>query len=180
MNRLILLLFLLVQYAKPAGLSDFPTASGVYYRQGDAMWIPLQPASMGKMTTKGMELFVETGGYNNLGMSLVCRGAKAVLRIPAPKPTFFVRASGSPQDAMLIRLSQKKDTRFFDASSANVSVENKAGFKPNDMRRVAVTEYPDHSFTLTPEKDLNPGEYLLVFGSTASGFDFGIDKTKLK
>jgi hypothetical protein len=198
MNRWSLLLILLLQSPKPAELQNIPTASGVYYRQGSAMWIQIQPVSIDKMKTKGMALFVETGGYTSLGKSLVCRGAKAALRIPVSKPTFFVRAAGAPEagapeagapeagalaavsskDAMLIRLSQKKDTRIFHASSANSSVENKGGFKSGDTRKVAVTEYPDHSFTLTPEDNLSPGEYLLVFGSAASGFDFGIDRTK--
>jgi hypothetical protein len=193
MNIWNLLLILLLQSPNPSDVPNIPTASGVYYRQGGAMWIQLQPASMDKMKTKGMELFVETGGYTDLGISLVCRGAKAALRIPDSKPTFFLRAAGAPEagapeagapevgsskDAMFIRLSQKKDTRVFHASSANSSVENKRGFKSGDMRKVVVSEYPDHSFTVTPEKNLSPGEYLLVFGSAASGFDFGIDRAK--
>ena len=40
---------------------------------------------------------------------------------------------------------------------------------------MAVTEYPDHSFSAAPEEDLNPGEYLLVCGDATAGFDFGID-----
>jgi hypothetical protein len=39
-------------------------------------------------------------------------------------------------------------------------------------------EYPDGSFSVTPEKELDPGEYLLVFGNSPGGYDFGIDKAK--
>jgi hypothetical protein len=199
MNTLFsVMIFLLLQSSKPVGIPEKPEASGIYYLQNGAHWIRLQHASIDKMKTKGMDLFVETGGYTNLGMDTIYRGAKAALRLSIAKPTFFVRAAHAPEagapeagapeagapeagatkDAMLVRLSQKKDTRIFHASSADSSVENKGGFKSGATRKVAVTEYPDHSFTLTPEENLSPGEYLLVFGSGTSGFDFGIDKAK--
>jgi hypothetical protein len=178
MNMLRVLLLFLLQSSKPAVLPEVPASSGVYYQQNGASWISLQPASMDKMKTKGMELFIETGGYTNLGTSIVCPGAKAALRITVAKPRFFVRAAGSSKDAMLIRLTQKRDSRTFNTSSTNSSMENKRGFKKGDIRKVAVTEYPDHSYLLTPEEYLSPGEYLLVFGSAVSGYDFGIDRKK--
>jgi hypothetical protein len=41
---------------------------------------------------------------------------------------------------------------------------------------VTVTVYKDDSFSVTPEQNLQPGEYLLVFGHANTGFDFGIAK----
>jgi len=166
---------LLLQIAKTAAVPEMPSTPGVYYRQGDATWVPLQPAPIAEMKTRGMELFIESGGFTNLGMSIVCRGAKASLRISVPKPTFFIREAASPKDLMLVRLAQKKGTRTFQTSSASATVENKEGLRKGDIRKMAVTEYPDHSFSAAPEEDLNPGEYLLVCGDATTGFDFGID-----
>jgi hypothetical protein len=171
-------IFLLLQSSKPAGMPEIPEASGIYYLQNDVHWIRLQPASIEKMKTKGLEQFVETGGYTNLGMNIICRGAKAALRLTVAQPIFFVRAAGSSKDAMLIRLAQKNDARTFYISSINFSAENKGGFNKGDIRKLAVTEFPDHTFSLAPEGKLSPGEYLIVFGSATSGFDFGIDKTR--
>jgi hypothetical protein len=172
----VLLLFL--QAAQPAAMPDAPTGPGVYYRQGDGAWVRLQAAPIAEMKTKGMELFIETGGYTDLGMSIVCRGAKASLRIPVPKPTFLVREVGSPKDLILVRLTQKKDRRTFQASSSSATVENKGGFKKGDIHKMAVVPRPDNSFSVTPEEDLHPGEYLLVFGYATASFDFGIDPEK--
>jgi len=140
--------------------------------------VRLQPAPVAEMKMRGVDLFVTTGGFTNLGMDIVCHGARAAVRLNAAKPVLFVRGTGSSKDAMLVRMTQKKDSRTFQTSSADVSVENKSGFKKGDIRKVVVTEYPDHFYVLLPEEDLDPGEYLLVFGSAANSFDFGIDRQK--
>ena len=171
----VLLLLFLPQAAKPSTMPDLPVKPGVYYRQDHANWVSLQPAPVTDAKTKGMGWFIDSGGYTNLGMSIVCRGAKAVVRISVPKPTFFVREVGSSKDIMLIRLTQKRDKRTFQTSSSDATVDNKGGFKKGDIRKMAVVENPDHSFSVTPEEDLKPGEYLLVFGTASAGFDFGID-----
>jgi hypothetical protein len=173
---LISLLLLLFQATEPAAKAAFPASSGVYYRQNEANWVGLHPAPVAEMKIKGMELFVETGGYSNLGMRIECRGAKAVLRVPIPRPTFFVREVGSSKDVMLVRLTQKKDKRVFQTSSLNATVENKGGFRKGDIKKMAVAMNPDNSFCVTPEEDLQPGEYLLVFGYATAGYDFGIDQ----
>jgi hypothetical protein len=178
MNWLGILLLLVPQAAKPAAIPDMPAASGVYYRQSDTRWIRLPPAPIAEVNTRGMRLFIETGGYTSLGRNIVCRGAKAKVRISAPKPIFYVREAGSSEDLMLIRLAQQKDTRTCETSSADASVGNKPGFRKEDVHKMAVTEYPDHSFSVTPEENLKPGEYLLTFGTVTAGFDFGIDPEK--
>lgn len=178
MNWLSVLLMLLFQAAKPAGMPDMPRTPGVYYRQNNANWVSLQPAPIAEMKTKGMELFIETGGYTNLGINIVCRGSRASLRISTPKPTFFVREVGSSKDVILLRLTPKKDRRIFKASSSDATVENKGGFRKGAIRKATIIMNPDKSFSVTPEEDLKPGEYLLVFGYAIAGFDFGIDAAK--
>jgi hypothetical protein len=172
MNWPNVLVLLLLQIA------EAPEAPGVYYRQNDTTWVVLKAAPIAEMKTSGMELFIATGGYTNLGMSIVCRGPEASLRIASPKPVFFVRGVGSAEDAFLVRLTQKKDRRTFRTSSSAASVENKGGFKRENIQRTAVTMNPDKSFLVTPEEDLKPGEYMFVFGYATAGFDFGIDPVK--
>jgi hypothetical protein len=155
-----------------------PENPGVYFRQNNAAWISLQPIVVSDSKSKGMGLFVFTGGYTNFGVDITCPGARASMRIPGPKPTIFSRGVGSAKDAMLIRLTQKKDRRVFKTSFSNVTVENKAGFRKGDIQKLESAEYPDGSFSVTPGKELTPGEYLIVFGNSVSGYDFGIDKTK--
>jgi hypothetical protein len=171
MSQVALLMFLLLQPPRPA-------AAGVYYQPGGADWLQLQPAPITEMKLKGMELFNATDGFTSLGTKVVCRGSKAALRIAFSKPVFFIRETGSSQDALIVRLAQSKDNRTVHASTADITVGNKGGFNKGDIRKVVVTEYPDRSFSVEPLDDLGPGEYLLVFGSTNSGFDFGIDKKK--
>jgi len=174
MNLSGVLLWLLVQTAQPSPAADLPAAEGVYYRPPGAAWVRLEPAPVAEMKTKGMGLYLETDGYTSLGMNIVCRGAKAALRISNPKPSFYVRGTGSADDIMLVQLQVRKDSRSIRASSADSTLANKGGFKQADIHKLSVTALPDKSFMATPEEGLKPGEYLLVFGYATTGFDFGI------
>jgi hypothetical protein len=175
---LSILILYLVQAAISTPVPAVPDASGVYYLQDKANWISLHPAVFSDAKAQGMKLFVDTGGYTNLGMNVTCPGARASVRMPVRKPTLYIRGVGSAKDAMVVRLKQKKDSRVFKTSFSNVTVQNKAGFQKKDIRKLRAVEYPDGSFSVTPEEELAPGEYLLVFGSPASGYDFGIDEAK--
>ncbi len=173
--RYFVLLFLLFQGGLAARAPGIPASPGVYYRQNDNNWIGIPRASVSSTKAKGLDLFVETGGFTKLGTDIACPGARASTRISAPRPTFYVRESDGPKDAMLIRLTQKKTSRTFHTSSADATVENKEGFRKADIRKTIVTEYPEKIASITPEEDLKPGEYLLVLGAEDISFDFGID-----
>jgi hypothetical protein len=177
MNCFVFLLLLLqvAQSGPPPGL---PSSPGVYFRQNEKNWIPLQKTVFSKTTTKGLELFLETGGYSNLGMTVVCPGAKASTRISTPKPAFYIREAGPSTDVMFIRLARHRDSRGFHKSYAAITVENKEGFIKQDIRKAMVTLDPDRTFTVTPELDLGPGEYLLVIDNAVNSYDFGIDKSE--
>jgi hypothetical protein len=173
----ILTLFL-VQAPKAAPPPDLPEARGIYYRHDSSNWIPLQPAVIADANAKGLELFVNTGGYTDMGMNIACRGSRASLRVLQPNPTFYVRGIGSIKDAMLIRLKRKKNSRVFETSYSRVTVENKGGFDKRDIYKLTESEYADGSFSIQPEEALPRGEYLLVFGNASTAYDFGIDKAK--
>jgi hypothetical protein len=170
------LLCFLLQTPRPSPVPGMPAASGVYFRQDESKWLQLEHAAMAEMKTKGMGLFVATDGLSSLGMTTVYQGSKAPVQISSLHPVFYVRSVGSPQDAMIVQLTQKKDTRTIQASTSASTLENKGGFKKEAVRKVAVTVYSDNSFSVTPIEELKPGEYLLVFGYADAGFDFGITR----
>jgi hypothetical protein len=177
MNCLILLL-LLLQAISPVPAPDAPDSPGVYYRQNDKTWVNLPKAPIAETKTKGIGLFVETGGYTNLGTDVVCLGAKATTRVLGPRPTFYVRDLGPSGDVLLIRLTDRKTSRTFHKSSADSTTQNKVGARKSDIRQTAVVVFSEKLFSITPEVDLAPGEYLLVIGQPDSSFDFGIDRKK--
>jgi hypothetical protein len=173
-----LLLLSLVQVQKEPSLPTVPEAPGVYYLQNDAGWTALKPAVVSDADAKGLDMFVYTGGYTDMGMHIACLGPRASTRLQIKKPVFSVRKVGSIKDASIIRLAVKKNSRVFKTSFSNVSVDNKGGFDRRDLFKVAVLENPDGSYAVTPEKPLPPGEYIIVFGNAAATYDFGVDKVK--
>lgn len=156
-------------------MPNIPDSPGVYFQNAEKAWVGLPKARILKSKLTGTGLFVETGGYTNLGTDVVCEGEKAPIRIQSPRPTLYVRGLSAPEDVLIIRLTKKKNTRTFYKSSANSTVENKIGARKSDIKRTAVTEVSDGLFSFEPEANLSPGEYLLVAGDPENSFDFGID-----
>ncbi len=157
--------------AVPAGL---PAAVGVYYHPGEAGWVALARPVMAATKTQGMEHFLDTYGWSNLSRTIVFQGAAAGVRIFNLKPTFYVRGVGSAQDVLIAQLTRKKDTREIQASSKQASVNNKEGFKRGSIFRVGATVLAKDFYSVTSEENLQPGEYLLVFGHADTAFDFSI------
>jgi len=169
-------MLLAAQAGEPVSPTPVPEAPGIYYLQ-QTRWIMLQPALVADANAKGMELFVYTGGYTDLGMNIACQGDRAAIRIRDARPVFHVRNIGAIQDAMLIRMKKKKNSRVLKTSFSNVTVDNKGGFKKGDVFNLSGSEQPGGVVSLSPEKPLPPGEYLLVFGNASKAYDFGIDKS---
>jgi hypothetical protein len=172
------LILFFVQVSENIPAPDVPEASGVYYRQNETNWVFLQPAAVSNAKTKGMDFFVYSGGYTDMAMTITCPGARASVRIALQNPTLYVRGIGLAKDAMLVRLKKKTDSRELKTAFSNVTVENKGGFNKRDIYKLTATEYPDGFFSISPEKLLPAGEYLLVFGNASTVYDFGIDKSK--
>ncbi|MBN1568290.1 MAG: hypothetical protein JXA73_10625 [Acidobacteria bacterium] len=175
MIRIGILILFSVQVFESSPAPVLPEAAGIYFRQNDA-WIRLQPAIVSGASASGMELFVYTGAYTDMSMSITCPGPRASVRIQQQKPTLFVRGIGAARDAMLVRLKKKKDSRVLKSAFSNVTVENKGGFIKKDIYKLIIAEYPDGSFSASPEKRLPAGEYLLVFGNAPTVYDFGVNK----
>ncbi len=176
MRAIALAVLFLMQVPGPEPPTGMPAGTGVYCRLNSGGWMSLNPAAMADVTAKGLELFVDTGGYTSLGTQGVLENPRSAARIPERRPTFYVRGAVSPDDAMIIRLDQKKSRRSFETSSADATTGNKGGFKEKDIFKTATVVFSDGSFSVIPERELKAGEYMLVFGYADRGFDFGIDK----
>ena len=170
------LVLLLLQAAKPA--PDIPASPGVYVRAVDSQWIRIEPASLVDTQTKGVDLFIQTDGFYSPEMTIVYRGAAAPLRLSVARPTFYVRGIGSPSNAIMVQLTRRKDSRTLQTSASAVATDNKGGFRKKEIQSATVTTYTDDTFSVTPDRDLKPGEYLLLLSLTHAGFDFGISLPK--
>jgi hypothetical protein len=159
-------------------LTDLPAARGVYAKQGGGTWIALQKAAITETKATGLDLYVATGGYTTVGVECSIEGAGAAVRLAGPRPEFRVREVGQASEATLIRLAQKKNKRTFQTSFADSTVGNKAGFRKDDIRKIAVAVNPDSTFSVRLEGDLAPGEYLLVLGGLSESYDFGVEAKK--
>jgi hypothetical protein len=173
--RFILAVALLVsQLAEAPPFGDLPPASGVYFRK-DAYWQQLKTAALSGAKTKGLTQYIQTDGYIPFQTDLTCINPRSEFRISSTKPIFYVRGVGSPTDAMILQFSRKKDSRYIEASPSDATIDNKGGFSRETIRKVKTVSFSDKSFSVTPVQELKPGEYLLIFGGTAAGYDFGVD-----
>ncbi len=173
-----LMLLFFLQAAAPAPDAGVPAEPGVYLHQVDTGWVRLSPAEISGADARGVRLFVYTGGYTDTGMRLTCPGPAAAVRLSARKPTLYLREAGTVEDALIVRLRKKKDSRVLTTSFSNVTVGNKGGFDRKDVFRLRRLEHADGAYSVSPEKDLPPGEYLLVFGDALPAYDFGIDRAR--
>ena len=176
MRMFSILLIFFFQNSMPELMRNVPSGPGVYFLKNGTEWGRLSRAPIVEVKSKDLDAFILTSGYVDFEIKIACSGAKAAARIANPKPVFFIREVGSAKELMLIQLSSKKNKRTFDMVSSAATVENKGGFNKKSICKMKVTQYPDGSFSATPEKDLKAGEYLLVFGIATLSFDFGVDE----
>jgi hypothetical protein len=171
-------LLLLLQAVSPQPAPGLPDSPGVYFQQVGPTWKKVEPASLADTRTKGMDLFIQTGGFFSPNMTIVYKGSRAPTQISLPRPTFYVRRLGSPRDVILVQLTPKKDSRTLQTSANEVASDNKGGFNRKEIQSATVTAHAEDLFSITPDKDLKPGEYLLLLSLTDAGFDFSITLPK--
>lgn len=169
------LLLLLLGSAPAAGLEKAPADEGVYVLRGGTEWVELEPAPVAGTRIRGLETFIESGGYTRFFVDTELEGAKAARRTTDRFPRFFCRGPFSPADLLIVRLTLQGGRRLSRTSPAAASMTNKPGFPQEDLVRLRTSARDDGSFLAVPEDPLPPGEYLLVTGDVGSGRDFGVD-----
>lgn len=100
-------LLLILESALVAGIDNAPREAGVYMLRGDAEWVELEPAPVAGARTRGLEMFIETGGYTRFFVDIAFAGEKAAWRTTDRSPRFFFRGPFSPADLLIVRLTPR-------------------------------------------------------------------------
>lgn len=155
-------------------------ADGFYYKAAQG-WQKLEPLSMagggmkhaGKMFVPGLTpQFVWT-----------FRGAEAPVQTVDKRPTFYIKelpmlatiAGRTERDLLIIRFDKKKDHRELQTTSGGNIFTFKSGISKDRMPDITTKTVADGIFTVTPNQDLKPGEYLITFSALGNtGYDFGV------
>ena len=164
--------------AVPQGVQSL--SDGFYYKTPQG-WQKLQPLSMaggglkhaGKMFVPGLTpQFVWT-----------FRGAEAPVQVEDKRPTFYIKelpmlatiAGRTERDLIIIRFDKKKDHRELQTTSGGNMFTFKSGISKERLPDITTKTVSDGIFTVTPNSDLKPGEYMVTFSALGNtGYDFGV------
>ena len=155
-------------------------ADGFYFRTNHG-WQKLEVISMAG------------GGLKHAGKMLVpgltpqyvwtFRGAESPVQIEDKRPTFCVVespvlagiAGRTDRDLLIIRFDKKKDHRELQTTNGGNMFTFKSGISKDRMPDITTKTISDGIFTITPNEDLKPDEYMVTFSALGtSGYDFGI------
>jgi len=82
----------------------------------------------------------------------------------------------SERDIVLVRFDKKKDHRELQTTSGRNALTFKSGFSKEKTPDISATRHSETILKVTPNADLQPGEYLLTFGAGGLlGYDFVIN-----
>lgn len=167
-----------------------PHSPGIYLLdRGGAKMVRLSATSSNQVKTSNYWGFALTGGLSSMKKKLVIPNRTARTQSTHRRPTFYFYfgkpgvladltgfnsnvavSASSPNEFSLVRLEQNKNHREAAIGSINIISRVKSGV--SDKARVPFT-YDDVApgvFRLTPETDLEPGEYGFI-ASIAAGTD---------
>jgi hypothetical protein len=170
-----ILVFLLFFQIETPVFNAAPGESGAWLSRNEN-WLKMSPAPVSNAKARGLDNYLYTNGYTSLDMDVSFAGPMAALRISDREPVFLVVPEDDKNyEPMLIRLSKKKDRRTTRTRLSSATIDNKQGFRRQDIVRTIITVNSDKSLAVRPERSLKPGEYLFVAGQSGFGCDFGVD-----
>lgn len=155
-------------------------ADGFYYKAPES-WQRLEPIMMSGGGAKHMGKMFVPGLTPQVVWTF--RGAAAPIQISEKRPTFYVKelpsltniAGRSGRDLVIVRFDKKKDHRELQVTNGGNMFTFKAGLSKDRVPDIQVKTISDGIFSVTPNEDLKPGEYLLTFEAMGgNGCDFGI------
>lgn len=176
------------QEVKPASTTNAASAlpEGLpedygFYVKTERGWERLHQNRASKTEVKRGGFTQWTGiGVGGMHEKLDYRGPHAQLQTLQPRPVFYARMADAThiQDLMIVRFKEKKDKRQIEAAemvgerTGGGETRNKAAIYSVTVRRLT-----PEVFVVTPESDLEPGEYLISGSNYSEGYDFGITGT---
>ncbi len=158
----------------PTAADTEPQGPGAYYRAAGA-WQPME-----QIVSSGVDHPLVLFPVVLRARSLKFRGAEAALKIANPRPTFLLRdvplpGGGSARDVVLVRFDKKKDHRDLPVWPGRTVFHASDALPKSHVTELTVTRESASRFTVTPAKDLQPGEYILTFGmGEVGGYDFEV------
>jgi len=160
-----------------AGLESLP--HGFYYRSANG-WKKLDgSSSSGFRTTHGASALAGVPP----GAVRLYDGSEAPNQFESRRPVFGIRVDASRpnvpgftvRDLLMVRVAKKKDHRELQVIESGFASQ-RVGLSSKDIVEVTLTTVADRTFTLAPQNDLAPGEYVITFrgANGTAGYDFGI------
>ncbi len=178
-NRLRLFAVLLAISAlqtlsRAAPAQDIPPKEGVFVRLESGEWERVYKAVLDDKKMKGMDRFLRTEGQIPMGVTLTFGGSNSPLQLHNHRPEFYIKGPKPGDDTVIVQLVTRKDSREIQTSSLNIQPTNREGFRIADIHRITASPAAGGFTRIAPQDELKAGEYLLVFGTADSSYDFGI------
>jgi hypothetical protein len=110
------------------------------------------------------------------------RGGEATVRLSAKRPHFVIystKPTWATTQLVIVKLDKKSDHRELRMASGSM-FGGHGGFDEKKTVTVSITKRDGESWDALPDKDLEPGEYLLTTEVNPRGFDFGIQVEQAK
>lgn len=166
---------------EPADLQGVKSLSDGFYYKTAQGWQKLEPLSSSGSGMKHVAKILVPG----LTPQIVWRypSAEAPAQIADKKPTFCIKQSlsqadtpgRSGRDVLIVRLDKKKDYRELQTTKGGNVLTFKAGVSKERAPEITTKTVADGIFLVTPNQELQPGEYMLTFNALGhNGYDFGI------
>ena len=169
--------------------------AGIYLyleKDGHRKMIQLEPSISKQTKTGGVFTSALTGGLTKVKFKAALAGSNASLQVDVPKPVFYfyfeVKNAGlssnsyyatSPNEFVLVKFDAKSNSREVTVSQMN-AFGAQSGTMDKAARGFTVEKLGPGVFRVTPQMDLNDGEYGFYNGGGvgpsggAKIFDFGI------
>lgn len=124
----------------------------------------------------------ETNNIAKANVFWTFRGSEAIVKLAVKRPHFVIYST-KPHWAttrlVIVRLDKKSDHRELRMASGSM-FGGHGGFDEDKTVTATTTKRDDESWDVSPDKELEPGEYLLTTGISPQGFDFAIQSEPQK
>jgi len=166
---------------EPAALPGVQSLSDGFYYKTAQGWQKLEPLSSSGSGMKHVAKILVPG----LTPQIVWRypGAESHSQIAERKPTFCIKESPSQadtpgrsgRDLLIVQFDKKKDYRELQTTKGGNVFTFKAGVSKERAPDITTKTVAEGIFLVTPNQELQPGEYMLTFNALGhNGYDFGI------